>query len=168
MREGCLAITAEYRCQDCFGGRLLCETCVVDRHRDEPLHIIEKWVDGYFQPWSLTRIAPGLRFQIGHPPGEVCDFRDGPHKFVILDNNGIHQVSADFCGCIGAPSSVHQLLNIGWFPATLKEPETCATLSVLRQFHTLNLQARLPAYDFYTPPPSPPPPGPPSAPHARG
>jgi hypothetical protein len=41
MREGCLAITAEYRCQDCFGGRLLCETCVVDRHRDEPLHIIE-------------------------------------------------------------------------------------------------------------------------------
>jgi hypothetical protein len=69
---------------------------------------------------------------------------------VILDNNGIHQVSADFCGCIGAPSSVHQLVNIGWFPATLKEPETCATLSVLRRFHTLNLQARLPAYDFYS------------------
>jgi hypothetical protein len=68
---------------------------------------------------------------------------------VVLDNNVIHQVAIDFCGCINAPSKIDQLLNIGWVPATMKEPETCATLSVLCRFHTLNLQARVPAYDFY-------------------
>ncbi|KAJ7490197.1 hypothetical protein B0H11DRAFT_2229118 [Mycena galericulata] len=149
MGEGCLEINCDYRCADCFGGRLLCRTCIVQRHRDEPLHIIEKWEDGYFQPCTLARIEPGLRYQIGHPPGEECDFRDGPHRFVILDNNAIHEINVDMCGCIGAPPVIDQLLNIGWFPATVKDPETCATLSLLRRFHTLNLQGRVPAYDFY-------------------
>ncbi|KAJ7263265.1 hypothetical protein B0H12DRAFT_1231081 [Mycena haematopus] len=104
--------------------------CAVKRHRDEPLHILEKWEAGYFQP------AP---FNSSTPPA-----------FVVLDNNGIHEVSVDLCRCIGAPSVIDQLLNVGWFPATVKEPETCATLSVLRRFHTLNLQGRVPAYDFYS------------------
>ncbi|KAJ7181651.1 hypothetical protein C8R43DRAFT_869903 [Mycena crocata] len=149
MGAGCLELRAEYRCEDCFGGRLLCKLCVVTRHRDEPLHLIQKWEGGYFQPCPLMKIDPGLRFQIGHPPGEDCDFREGPNKFVVLDNNAIHEVLVDFCGCVGAESPNDQLLNIGWFPATVKSPETCATLSVLRRFHTLNLQGRVPAYDFY-------------------
>ncbi|KAJ7181393.1 hypothetical protein C8R43DRAFT_1083776 [Mycena crocata] len=149
MGEGCLDLRAEYRCEDCFGGRLLCKLCIINRHRDEPLHVVEKWQDGYFQPCSLTSIDPNLRFQIGHPPGEDCEFRDGGNKFVILDNNAIHEICVDFCGCIGAPTPVEQLINIGWFPATVKTPETCATLSLLRRFHTLNLQGRVPAYDFY-------------------
>lgn len=41
MAEGCLSLQAEYRCEDCFGSRLLCATCIVTRHRDEPLHILE-------------------------------------------------------------------------------------------------------------------------------
>ncbi|KAJ7194745.1 hypothetical protein GGX14DRAFT_537360 [Mycena pura] len=150
MALDCLSIHAEYRCEDCFGGQLLCAKCMVEWHRDEPLHIIQKWDEGYFQPCTLSSIAPGLRYQVGHPPGEECDFRDGPKKFVVLDNNGIHRISIDFCGCLGAPSMIDQLINIGWFPATLKEPETCATLSLLRRFHTLNLQGRVPAYDFYS------------------
>ncbi|KAJ7799706.1 hypothetical protein B0H14DRAFT_2387897, partial [Mycena olivaceomarginata] len=89
------------------------------------------------------------RFQLGHPPGEDCDFRDGPHKFVVLENNGIHELAVDFCGCMGSETVLDQLINIGWFPATVKEPETCATLSLLRRFHTLNLQGRVPVYDFY-------------------
>ncbi|KAJ7211675.1 hypothetical protein GGX14DRAFT_564905 [Mycena pura] len=149
MTEGCLETRAEYRCEDCFGSRFLCKSCIVDRHRDEPLHLVTKWEAGYFQPCSLVSISPSLRFQLGHPPGEDCDFRDGPHKFVVLDNNGIHELAVDICGCIGAPSIMDQLLNIGWFPAAVKEPETCATLSLLRRFHTLNLQGRVPAYDFY-------------------
>ncbi|KAJ7173841.1 hypothetical protein C8R46DRAFT_893144, partial [Mycena filopes] len=149
MGEGCLAGDATYRCSDCFGGRLLCAGCALNRHRDEPLHLLEKWEGGYFQPCALTSLDPYLRFQIGHRPGEDCDFRDGPHSMVVLDNNGIHDLKIDFCGCRGAPSHVDQLVNIGWFPATLKNVETCATLSLLRRFHTLNLQGRVPAYDFY-------------------
>ncbi|KAJ7029929.1 hypothetical protein C8F04DRAFT_1211870 [Mycena alexandri] len=149
MSPTCLEMEAEYRCEDCFGGRLLCKGCMVERHRDEPMHLLQKWSDGYFQRCSMKSIAPGIRFQIGHPPGEDCMFRNGPHPFVVLDNNGIHELDVDFCGCIGCDSINHQLLNIGWFPATVKEPETCATLSLLRRFHTLNLQGRVPAYDFY-------------------
>ncbi|KAJ6448048.1 hypothetical protein C8R47DRAFT_971630 [Mycena vitilis] len=146
---GCLEIKGEFRCEDCFGGRLLCHNCIVERHRDEPLHLLQRWEGGRFKPCPLRTIAPDLRFQIGHPPGEECDFCDGPHQFVVIDNNGIHETAVDFCGCIGAVSVNDQLLNIGWFPATTKSPETCATLSVLRRFHTLNLQGRVPAYDFY-------------------
>lgn len=40
MGEGCLELRAEFRCEDCFGGRLLCGRCVVERHREEPLHIV--------------------------------------------------------------------------------------------------------------------------------
>jgi hypothetical protein len=68
---------------------------------------------------------------------------------VVLHDNGIHVLDVDFCCCTDAPSHVAQLLNIGWFPATHKDPSTAATLSMLRRFHKLNLQARLPAYDFY-------------------
>ncbi|KAJ7604326.1 hypothetical protein FB45DRAFT_769378 [Roridomyces roridus] len=150
MNERCLSLEADYRCRDCFGGRLLCHSCVVEKHSDEPLHCIERWKDNYFQRCSVSSLDPSLRFQIGHPPGELCDFRDGPHPMVLLDNNGIHQLHVDYCGCIGAPSVNDQLINVGWFPATVTAPETCATLSLLRRFHTLNLQARVAAYDFYS------------------
>ncbi|KAJ7809582.1 hypothetical protein B0H14DRAFT_1497584, partial [Mycena olivaceomarginata] len=69
--------------------------------------------------------------------------------FVVLDNNGIHVIDIDFCSCPNSPSDVAQLLNIGWYPATFKNPSTAATLGLLRRFHTLNLQAQVPAYDFY-------------------
>jgi hypothetical protein len=94
-------------------------------------------------------IGPKPSISAGHPPGEDCDFCDGPHPFVVLENNGIHEIRVDFCGCLGAPPVLDQLVNVGWFPATVKEPETCATLGLLRCFHTLNLQGRMPAYDFY-------------------
>ncbi|KAJ7493725.1 hypothetical protein FB451DRAFT_1020879, partial [Mycena latifolia] len=142
MMPGCLHLAAEYRCEDCFGGRLLCRSCMVERHHNEPLHIIQVRASDFNQYWYADTLNPGLRYQPGHPPGEECNFRN-PQKFVVLDNNAIHELEVDFCGCRD------QLLNIGWFPATTKEPETAATLSLLRQFHALNLQGRVPAYDFY-------------------
>lgn len=41
MAASCLNVRADYRCEDCFGGWLLCSSCIVERHRDKPLHIIE-------------------------------------------------------------------------------------------------------------------------------
>ncbi|KAF7362033.1 CxC2 domain-containing protein [Mycena venus] len=83
------------------------------------------------------------------PLARTATFRDRPHGMVVLDNNGIHTLKVDFCGCIGSPSVLDQLMNIGWFPATVKDLETCATIGLLHRFHTLNLQGRVPAYDFY-------------------
>ncbi|KAJ7821558.1 hypothetical protein B0H14DRAFT_3471465 [Mycena olivaceomarginata] len=88
---------------------------------------------------------------IGHPFGEDCPFNylGQSRTFVVLHNNGIHTLDVDFCSCRGAPCEVDQLLNVGWYPATHQNPSTAATVSLLRRFHKLNLQARLPAYDFY-------------------
>jgi hypothetical protein len=167
--EGC-AICKEanptWRCEDCFGNRLLCQVCIVEKHKDEPLHQFQvstdvvvvsptnwasqEWEGGYFH--SRTTQDLGLRYQIGHPFSADCPFNylGGPSKgFVVLHNNGIHSINVDFCCCPQAPSEVNQLLNVGWYPATQKDPSTAATLSLLRRFHKLNLQARLPAYDFY-------------------
>ncbi|KAJ7609963.1 hypothetical protein FB45DRAFT_982292 [Roridomyces roridus] len=149
MDESCLSTDAKYRCQDCFVRRLLCHACMVERYQDEPLHIIEEWRDNYFHPCSLASLSENRRVQLVHPPAQYCNFPDGPHPMVVLDNNGIHQLEIDFCGCVGAPSICDQVIDIGWYPATKTAPETCATLSLLKRFHTLNLQARVSAYDFY-------------------
>ncbi|KAF8215193.1 hypothetical protein K438DRAFT_1562232, partial [Mycena galopus ATCC 62051] len=151
--KGCTQCHEEnptWRCEDCFGGRLLCTSCVIENHRDEPLHLLQVIFDGFFHPRTVRDL--GLVYQIGHPPGETCDWvrltRAGK-DFVVLHNNGIHVIDIEFCGCAGAPSEVDQLLNIGWYPATSKEPGTAASLCLLRRFHKLNLQARVTAYDFY-------------------
>ncbi|KAJ7149097.1 hypothetical protein C8R46DRAFT_1009634 [Mycena filopes] len=146
----CGAADPTWRCEDCFSSQMFCRLCITERHRDQPLHWLEEWQDDFFHPRTMRDL--GLRFQIGHHKGVQCGFvRRAPigEGFVVLDNNGIHELDVDFCSCPGAVSEVAQLLNIGWFPATSKEPQTAATLSLLRRFHTLNLQARLPAYDFY-------------------
>jgi predicted nucleic acid-binding Zn finger protein len=166
--NGCVVCkhpNATWRCQDCFGNRLLCGACVVEKHRDEPLHFLEvssdvvlgnlltsvqEWEDGYFQ-FRTIKDDLKLTYQIGHPLGEDCksNYLGRTRSIVVLDNNGIHVVNVDFCSCPGAPSEVAQLLNIGWYPATHTEPSTAATVSLLRRFHKLNLQAQVPAYDFY-------------------
>ncbi|KAF7375071.1 CxC2 domain-containing protein [Mycena sanguinolenta] len=102
---------------------------------------------------------------MGYPLGDdmaIKPVREGPAAitimkkkryensgFVVLHNNGIHVINLDFCSCPNSPTHVDQLLNIGWYPATHDSPATAATLSLLRRFHLLNLQARVAAYDFY-------------------
>ncbi|KAJ7191676.1 hypothetical protein B0H12DRAFT_1039760, partial [Mycena haematopus] len=151
--NGCVACkhpNPTWRCEDCYGNRLLCGACVVEKHRDEPLHFLQEWQDGYFQFRSIKDDLQ-LRYQIGHPLGEDCEgsYLSKTRSMVILHNNGLHTVDVDFCCCPGAPSEVAQLFNIGWYPATHTNPSTAATISLLGRFHKLNLQARLPAYDFY-------------------
>jgi hypothetical protein len=110
----------------------------------------KEWQDGFFHPRTPRDL--GLTYQLGHFSGEECEFGrlNLPVKgFTVLHNNGIHVVDINFCGCPEAPRLADQLLDIGWYPATTKDPSTAATVSLLRHFHKLNLQARVTAYDFY-------------------
>ena len=66
----------------------------------------------------------------------------------MIDTNGIHSVAVDFCRCVQVEHR-SQLLRIGWWPATPLEPQTCATMAVLRHFHLLNLQGNVTGYSFY-------------------
>ncbi|KAJ7620525.1 hypothetical protein DFH06DRAFT_1341651 [Mycena polygramma] len=144
----CEEANPTWRCEDCFGGRMVCASCIVERHRDEPLHFLEEWEDGFFRPRTVSKDLK-MRYQLGHKAGEDCQLGNALDAFVVMHDNGIHEVDVEFCGCSNAPSEVQQLINIGWFPATPENPETAASFSVLRRFHTLNLSARVPAYDFY-------------------
>ena len=68
--------------------------------------------------------------------------------FVVIDTNGIHLVNVDYCRCYSVTHRV-QLLRIGWWPATPLDPQTCATMEVLRHFQILNLQGKLTGFSFY-------------------
>ncbi|KAJ7848834.1 hypothetical protein B0H14DRAFT_2356572 [Mycena olivaceomarginata] len=145
------ANTPRYRCQECAGGILLCAGCCVDRHAENPLHVIYEWNGVYFFKKSLKDL--GLRIQLGHhPPRERCTNRQAGHQdFVVLHDNGIHRVNVDFCACDEGTREEHyiQLLRAGWYPATDDKPQTAATFLVLDKFHLQTLQAKTTAYDFY-------------------
>lgn len=156
-----------YRCNDCMCGALWCEQCLVDNHSQMPLHNIQvcspqplthptaklfyslhpqKWNGSFFERTTLAKL--GLRVNLGHAPGLLCELRRKHDNFTVIDLNGIHQVNVNFCQCNSTPE-YRQLLQVGWYPATPLQPHTCATLQVLRHFHFLNLQGNLPAYSFY-------------------
>ena len=105
------------------------------------------WNGLFFQRSTLKEL--GLRVQLGHPPGQYCPTREMACKdFVVIDTNGIHLVNVDYCRCYSVTHRV-QLLHIGWWPATPLDPQTCATMEVLRHFQSLNLQGKLTGFSFY-------------------
>ena len=92
----------------------------------------------------------GLRVQLGHKRGLLCPSRVPAHKdFVVLHVNGIHVLDIDFCGCAGALTARGQLLEVGWWPSTPLEPQSAASMAVLRLFHISNLQGQISPTDFY-------------------
>lgn len=65
--------------------------------------------------------------------------------------NGIHFVKVAFCDCgrVDNPESIVQILRAGWMPATMDRPRTAISFECLKQFHALNLQGKINAYDYY-------------------
>ncbi|KAF7974955.1 hypothetical protein HWV62_10677 [Athelia sp. TMB] len=145
--SGCGERDPLYRCKECTHGSMWCQKCLVERHVDNPLHIVQKWNRSFFERTTLR--ALGLRVQLGHAAGHFCpSFKVGNKDFVVIHTNGIHSIHLEFCRCRSVPRHV-QLLRAGWFPATPLKPQTCATMEVLRQFHTLHLQGKVTGYSFY-------------------
>ncbi|KAF7305856.1 CxC2 domain-containing protein [Mycena chlorophos] len=143
--------TARYRCDDCFSQRLLCRECCVEVHGMLPLHIIQQWDPsrGFFSKTSLKSL--GLRVQLGHSAANTrCPKPMAAHaQFVVLHDNGVHDVAFDYCGCTGAEPEYLQLLRSRFFPATTQRPQTCATFTCLDRFHIFSLKPKTTAFDFY-------------------
>ncbi|KAJ7050384.1 hypothetical protein C8F01DRAFT_1264052 [Mycena amicta] len=137
-------------CQECFGGALLARSVSGRFTRSTPFITSRfSWTGVYFRPRQLKDV--GLRVQLGHPLSEPCD-RAIPacQDFVVIHDNGIHEVAVDFCGCHQRTDPHHvQLLHTGWYPSTTSSPRTWATLQCLDRFHSLTLQDKITAYDFY-------------------
>jgi hypothetical protein len=71
-------------------------------------------------------------------------------NMVILDSNGIHKVSVHFCGCALAmrANKCEQLMRARWYPATVVDPQTCATFRVLERYHLLNIVGGVNVHGF--------------------
>ncbi|KAJ7726612.1 hypothetical protein B0H16DRAFT_1665711 [Mycena metata] len=148
--SGTYFVSPLYRCQECAGGLLLCAGCCLDKHADNPLHVIYEWSGVYFYKCTLQEL--GQRIQFGHLPRERCrNSQPGHSDFIVIHHNGIHKVTVAFCGCDSGARADHyiQLLRAGWYPASDERTRTAATFDVLNKFHLHTLQAKTTAYDFY-------------------
>ncbi|KAG1850227.1 hypothetical protein DFJ58DRAFT_716845 [Suillus subalutaceus] len=159
---GC-SLPAEFRCEDCFGTKLYCQSCTMERHHEHPLHRIKVSRLNIFKKiiiehllalegrvfHDVTLKSLGLRIQLGHPTQERCYNPAACQDFVVLHVNGIHEVSLDFCGCETAQSPTTQLLRIQWFPATVLEPKTTATFKLLRHFHILSFKSKVSTFEYW-------------------
>ncbi|KAJ7059185.1 hypothetical protein C8F01DRAFT_1059219 [Mycena amicta] len=149
-----------FRCGQC-GQFLQCETCLRERHKQQPLHRPEVWNGDFWARCSLYRdpsahIELGMVYQLGHH-GYPCAYpakrsKDRPWTLTVMDLGGIFKVDIRFCGCSDALRHPHghlsQLMDNGWYPATTIEPSTCATFSLLRHFRLLKVIANVNANDF--------------------
>ncbi|RXW14295.1 hypothetical protein EST38_g11557 [Candolleomyces aberdarensis] len=61
-----------YRCLSCYLSPLLCGTCIVEGHRQLPLHRIQLWNGTFFEKTWLKTV--GLRIQLGHGPRDPCPY----------------------------------------------------------------------------------------------
>lgn len=94
-----------------------------------------------------------MRIQLGHPPGERCDF---PHAaktgFYVFDIDSVQEVNIFFCNCqhtADVGEDWQQLLRFRLFPATTVNPHTAFTFRALSFFHCLTLKGKVNLYDFY-------------------
>ena len=69
--------------------------------------------------------------------------------WIVTESTTLNRTNVDFCGCNPIISNQQQLLRTSWWPATPLEPQTCATFTLLNQFHLLSLQGKTSAFDFY-------------------
>ncbi|KAJ7016300.1 hypothetical protein C8F04DRAFT_1281943 [Mycena alexandri] len=84
--------------------------------------------------WAIT----GRGVPIGPPA----------RSFTLVDSNGVHATSIQYCGCRDAAPEFQQLLRAGIFPGSVKEPKTGFTLILLELFRQYRCQGKSSAYNF--------------------
>jgi hypothetical protein len=104
--------------------------------------------------WKKTTLESiGLVYHIGHG-GRPCSSpaSEGRRTMVVIDTNGVHTVSYQYCGCSRSrlTTNLGLLMRNGWYPASLTDPSTCATFRVLDLFRLLNVIGNVNAHDFMT------------------
>lgn len=113
------------------------------------LTLPKRWNGRFFEPDTLQSV--GVVVQVGHIHPSSCKAPvPGPPGCLVLHVNGFHPISLRYCGCRdSAGDNLEQVLRSELYPATLSAPTTFCTFRVLEHFHTLTLQSKINAYDFY-------------------
>lgn len=140
---------ARYRCLECFDRRVLCQSCIVTRHKTQPFHRVQEWNGRFFAQKSLDELD--LKIYLGHD-GDPCPSSrcSTPKRLVVIHTNGVHTRRLVPCWCAEVLSpEPHQLLRSRFFPATWRDPKTAFTFDVLKAFHTLQLVSKISAQHFF-------------------
>ncbi|KAI9069790.1 hypothetical protein FKP32DRAFT_1559042 [Trametes sanguinea] len=144
---------AVIKCQDCTPGPLVCPSCAITRHTHSPFHRVKRWDGRTFHVTSLKELGQVIRL------GHASDAAPCPNPvrcksdFTVIDINGRHPVSLEFCGCDHAGDAgdpAQQLLRRKLYPATDIDPNTAFTFALLEHYHIQSLQGKISMYDYYT------------------
>lgn len=138
---------AYYTCQQCARCRWYCQRCLVERHRDHPLHRIEKWNANEGRKLHTSLADLGLVLQLDHPDGLPCTCAASARAVKTLDVlhvDGVHRLCYELCRLETDTEkrrtvSPEQLLANRLFPATDQRPEQAYTFDLLRQYDLLDL-----------------------------
>ena len=83
-------------------------------------------------------------------PDPPVTYLNGQRVLTYVHSNGIHQLPMSFCGCSGSPTPDIQLLKMGFFPSTAKDPQTAFTFSLLDDYILENLECKTSATHYYS------------------
>ncbi|KAI9068138.1 hypothetical protein FKP32DRAFT_1609054 [Trametes sanguinea] len=145
-----------WRCYDCFACPHLCAACALSTHRLNPFHRLWKW-NRSKRFWEKTTTAQvGLQLYGGRH-GKPCPSASrSPRNIVFVHEHGVSRMPFLFCECPVEPGSPElatpeagQLLELGLFPGSWKEPRTAFTVGLLKAYQLLSLQTHCSAEDFY-------------------
>ncbi|KAJ7096196.1 hypothetical protein C8R44DRAFT_644632 [Mycena epipterygia] len=149
-RCGVSAHLRKVACHECLQSELLCPQCWLDKHRTMPTHWELVWntKDGFFEKTDFCRVMKNASVRLGHY-GEGCPDAAMARSFMLVDTNGIHATTIKFCKCkSGGAQEFEQLLQVGIFPGSVKEPKTGYTLRLLEYYHQERNQGKGSAYNF--------------------
>lgn len=138
-----------YRCEDCFGDSLLCQTCIIHMHNyQHPFHRIALWNGNHFERRTLGEL--GMEIHLGHR-GKPCRTWSAGRssKIRIIHTTGIFTYKVNHCCCIGAPEVAMQMMALRLFPSTLSRPESAATFDLLKNGQMHSLCGKESIWDFY-------------------
>lgn len=141
--------TRKVACRDCFQAPLVCRQCWLDNHRNIPTHWAFVWnkEEQFFEKHDLCRVKADTFISLGHH-GARCPIGPPARSFTLVDSNGVHATSIQYCGCRDAAPEFQQLLRAGIFPGSVKEPKTGFTLILLELFRQYRCQGKSSAYNF--------------------
>lgn len=146
-----------YRCQDCIGAPLLCQPCIVDRHRWSPFHQIQKWNGRHFE--STTLAALGFVLRLGHygqpcPALTATEVTQKVSNLTIAHTTGLQEIQVQYCECVDSAEGYQmkprplQLWSHDLWPATCERTRTVFSRHALRFFYHLSMQSKVSAYDY--------------------
>lgn len=156
-----------WRCASCYGGRVLCTSCIVQSHQYQPFHEVHGYIHyqaayariskrwnlslpmdfGYFKRLSLQEA--GLQVGLGHD-GDICPktSRNDCFSMTIVHINGQHPVTFRDCCCEGK-QRWQLLLEYNIFPATDERPQTGFTIELLEHQRAFNLRGKTSLHEYY-------------------